>query len=103
MTEAEFAHWQMEPGVATLPIVGNGATLRQVQVPAGHVAARHSHNHEQFLLVAAGSGALQCAAGEVSLTPGTIIRLAQGAWHSATFTSATVLIEVNMAEAPAPS
>ncbi len=99
MSEAAFAKWQFEPGVAALPVMGAGATLRQVQVPAGHVAKRHSHAHEQFLLVTAGSGALQCEAGEISLEPGAVIRLAAGAWHSATFTSATVLIEVNLAEA----
>lgn len=98
MTEAEFAKWHLAPGLASLPVAGEGVVLRQVQVAAGHVAARHSHTHEQFLLVTAGSGTLQCAAGEVSLDPGTVIRLAPGAWHSATFTSATVLIEVNVAE-----
>jgi quercetin dioxygenase-like cupin family protein len=98
MTDAEFAYWQMQPGSAAPPLVGSGATLRQVQVPAGHVAERHSHAHEQFLLVASGSGTLQCDAGEVILAPGTVIRLASGAWHSANFTSATVLIEVNLAK-----
>lgn len=98
MSEAEFATWQMQPGPAALPVVGAGATLRQVQVAAGHVAGRHSHAHEQFLLVTSGSGTLQCAAGEIALDPGAVIRLAAGAWHSATFTSATVLVEVNLAE-----
>jgi quercetin dioxygenase-like cupin family protein len=101
VTEAEFSHWHFAPGAAALPVVGQGATMRQVQVPEGHIATRHSHTHEQFLLVTAGSGRLQCAAGEVDLTPGTVIRLGPGAWHSATFTSPTVLIEVNLAE-PTP-
>ena len=60
MTEAAFAKWQLAPGLAGLPVVGDGATMRHVQVPGGHVAQRHSHAHEQFLLVAAGSGTLQC-------------------------------------------
>ncbi len=97
--QAAFALWRMEPGAAAPPLPGAGATLRQVQVPAGHVANRHTHAHEQFLLVTAGSGLLQCEAGEVALAPGTVIRLAAGAWHSATFHEATVLVEVNLAEA----
>lgn len=108
MNEAEFTQWCLQPGtvsspVVGAPVVGESATLRQVQVPAGHVALRHSHAHEQFLLVTAGSGRLHCAAGEVTLAPGVVIRLASGAWHSATFTSATVLIEVNLAEFVPPA
>ena len=97
--EAEFTQWSLQPGAVLPPVAGQGATLRQVQVPASRVAVRHTHTHEQFLLVTAGGGTLQCAAGEVALAPGTVIRLAPGAWHSATFTAATVLIEVNLAEA----
>lgn len=97
MTEAAFATWPFEPGLAAAALTGDGATLRQVQVPAGTVAARHTHAHEQFLIVTAGHATLQCAAGEVVLQPGTVVRLAAGAWHSATFTQATVLIEVNLA------
>jgi quercetin dioxygenase-like cupin family protein len=88
--------WRLEPGEAMAPLAGEGAVLRQVQVPAGTVAARHSHAHEQFLIVTAGAGTLDCAAGKVALLPGTTIRLAAGAWHSAVFTSPTVLIEVNL-------
>jgi quercetin dioxygenase-like cupin family protein len=96
MSDADVAVWRLEPGEVVPPLAGEGAVLRQVQVPAGTKAARHSHEHEQFLIVTAGSGTLLCAAGEVVLAPGTIIRLAPGAWHSAVFTAATVLIEVNM-------
>ncbi len=59
MNDAEFTQWSVQPGAVSPPIAGQGATLRQIQVPAGRVAAR----------------------------------------HSATFTAATVLIEVNLAEA----
>jgi quercetin dioxygenase-like cupin family protein len=97
MSEAEAAIWQLEPGEAAPPLAGDGAVLRQVQVPAGRIADRHSHDHEQFLIVTAGAGTLQCAAGEVALVPGTVIRLAAGAWHSAVFAEPTVLIEVNLA------
>ena len=98
MTETAFAHWSLLPGPAVPPLAGKGATLRQVQVAAGRVATSHSHDYEQFLLVTAGSGTLQCAAGEVTLGPGVVIHLPPGAWHSANFTSDTVLLEVNMTE-----
>jgi len=96
MSEADVAVWGLGPGEAAPVMAGEGAVLRQVQVPAGTAAARHSHAHEQFLIVTAGAGTLQCAAGEVALVPGTVIRLAAGAWHSAIFRAPTVLIEVNL-------
>lgn len=98
MSEAAFNHWNLEPGTAAPPLPGNFATMRQVQVKAGYVATRHSHTHEQFLLVTAGDGLLQCAAGEVALRPGTVVHLGPGAWHSATFAADTVLVEFNLAE-----
>ena len=96
MTAASFAHWSPVPGVAGPVVSGDLASMRQVQVPAGYVADLHSHDHEQFLLVTAGEGRLQCAAGEIELVPGAVIHLAAGAWHSATFTAATVLVEFNL-------
>lgn len=98
MTQSAFATWKLEPGAAMPPLPGDGATLRQVQVAAGRVADRHSHPYEQFLIVTAGSGKLQCEAGEVTLAPGVVIRFPAGGWHSAQYTNDTVLIEVNMAE-----
>jgi len=98
MSEADAAIWRLEPGEAAPILAGAGAVLRQVQVPAGTSAPRHSHTHEQFLIVTAGAGTLHCAAGEVALGPGTVIRLAAGAWHSAIFAEATVLIEVNLSQ-----
>ena len=86
-------------GPAPAPLPGVGAVLRQVHVKAGHVATRHSHPHEQFLLVLSGAGRLECEAGSVPLHPGTAIRFAPGAWHSAEFTADTVLAEFNLAEA----
>lgn len=98
MDTVAFAQWDPSgPAPDSLP--GVGATLRQVHVKAGHVATRHSHPHEQFLLVMSGAGRLQCEAGSVPLHPGTVIRLAPGAWHSAEFTADTVLTEFNLAEA----
>ena len=81
-------------GPVTLP--GDGAWLRQVFVKAGHVAPRHSHDHEQFLQVVSGAGRLMCEAGAVALLPGTAIHLPAQAWHSAEFTADTVLVEFNL-------
>ncbi len=81
-------------GGATL--AGSGATMRQVVIKAGHVSARHHHDHEQFLFIASGGGQLECAAGEIALEPGTMLQLEAGAWHSAVFTRETVLIEINL-------
>jgi quercetin dioxygenase-like cupin family protein len=73
-----------------------------VDVPAGRRADRHSHDHEQFVLVVSGAGRIECEAGALDLRPGTVIRFAPGAWHSAAFTQDTVLVEVNLAELASP-
>lgn len=80
-------------------IAGEGASLREVRVPAGTTAARHAHDHEQFVLVLSGGGRLtgEGTGGEVALAPGTVIRFAPGAWHEAVFDRETVLVEVNLA------
>ena len=80
---------------AELP--GLGGVMRHVAVKAGHVAARHHHDHEQFLFVASGSGRLECEAGSIPLHPGVALHLPAGDWHSAEFTADTVLIEFNLA------
>ncbi len=99
MDPVDFAQWNPGgPPPAALP--GAGATMRQVHAKAGHVAERHSHPHEQFLLVISGAGRLECEAGSVPLRPGTAIRFAPGAWHSAEFTADTVLTEFNLAQGP---
>jgi quercetin dioxygenase-like cupin family protein len=97
MNSINSATWSLAPGISVPPLEGQGATLRRVDVQAGHVAGRHSHAHEQFLLVTAGSGRLQCEAGEIALASGVVIHLAAGAWHSAVFETPTVLVEVNLA------
>ncbi len=79
---------------------GEAATFRAVPIKAGHVAQRHSHAHEQFLLVLSGGGTLQGEDGEIALTPGTALRLAPHAWHSAVFTHDTVLAEFNLHASP---
>ena len=89
------AHWSPTgPPRSELP--GAGGTLRQIVVKAGQVAARHHHDFEQFLFVASGTGTLQCEKGSISLAPGTALHLEPGAWHSAQFTTETVLIEMNL-------
>ncbi len=99
MESVAFAHWDLSsPPPDAMP--GVGATVRQVHVKAGHVATRHSHPHEQFLLVMSGAGRLECEAGSVPLQRGTVLRFAPGAWHSAEFTADTVLTEFNLTEAP---
>ncbi len=98
MDDVITAVWDQD-GPAPAPLPGTGAALRQVHIKAGHIATRHSHPHEQFLLVLSGGGRLECEAGSVPLHPGTAIRFAPGAWHSAEFTADTVLAEFNLAEA----
>ena len=69
------------PSNARAELPGAGGTLKQVAVPAGHVAARHHHEFEQFLYVVAGGGVLTCEQGDIPLEPGTALRLEAGAWH----------------------
>lgn len=75
---------------------GAGASLRQVNVKAGHIATRHHHDFEQFLFVASGHARLECEQGTIVLEPGVALNLPAGAWHSAEFTADTVLIELNL-------
>lgn len=81
-------------------IPGIGASLKHITVKAGTVAARHSHPHEQFLLVIEGSARLQSMAGTVELRPGMVVRFDPEAWHSAEFITDTVLVEVNLNASP---
>jgi quercetin dioxygenase-like cupin family protein len=101
MRQASVAHWDQVPAEGDGPtlrkvIPGQGASLKRVEIQAGTSADRHSHPHEQFVLVMEGSGNLRREAGEVELRPGTVIRFAPGAWHSARFDTDTVLVEVNL-------
>lgn len=100
MAEASFTQWNLVPGTGqeAAAVPGEGASLKRVGVPAGQKAGRHSHPHEQFVLVVSGAGQLECEAGTVELQPGTVLHLAPGAWHSAEFTADTVLVEVNLTE-----
>lgn len=88
------AYWP--PSSPTSGLTGIGAVMRPVLVKAGHVAARHHHEFEQFLFVSSGGGQLECEAGSIPLRPGTALHLPAGAWHAAVFDSNTVLIELNL-------
>ena len=100
MDPVTVTQWSLS-GAAPDPMPGAGATMRQVHIKAGQTAGRHSHPFEQFLRVLSGGGQLECEAGRVVLQPGTAIRFAPGAWHSAVFSEDTVLLEINLAEAAA--
>lgn len=102
MSGTRIYNWNDMPaeaafGVTKRGIQGSGASVKQVQVPAGSSADRHSHGHEQFVIVLDGGGTLECNAGSVALKPGTVIHFAPHAWHSAVFDKDTLLMEVNLA------
>lgn len=84
------------PAGAAAELAGAGGTMRHVTVKAGHIAARHHHDFEQFLYVVSGHGRLECEEGGIPLEPGTGLHLLPGAWHSAEFMADTVLLEFNL-------
>ncbi len=90
-------------GAERREIPGDGASLKRIAIKAGTTAARHSHPHEQFLLVLEGTARLQGEAGLCELHPGMVVRFAPDAWHAAEFLTDTVLIEVNLNPPAAPS
>lgn len=101
MPGAAIYHWdellaESAAGVIRRGIQGQGASVKQIEIPAGSTAGRHSHDHEQFVIVLKGSGRLECEVGSVMLKPGTVIHFAPHAWHSAVFDTPTVLMEVNL-------
>lgn len=88
---------EMAFGVTKRGVQGAGASVKQVEVPAGCSAERHSHDHEQFVIVLGGTGTLECDAGSIALTPGVVIHFAPHAWHSTVFDTDTLLMEINLA------
>jgi quercetin dioxygenase-like cupin family protein len=82
-------------GVGKRSLEGSGGDLVRVRVPAGTKAARHSHNHEQFVQVIEGSGRLETEEGEAAFGPGSLFHFPKDTWHSAEFDSDTILIETN--------
>ncbi len=89
------AEWSFS-GSSQPELPGVNGAMRYVPIKAGHIAARHHHDFEQFLFVVSGGGRLECEQGAIPLAPGTALHLEPGAWHSAEFMADTVLIEVNL-------
>jgi len=87
---------QQDGGVKRSVIAGKGAEIKRIEIAAGTRAARHSHAHEQFLLVESGRAQLTTAEGTRTLEPGVVVRFAPDAWHEALFEQDTVLLEVNL-------
>jgi quercetin dioxygenase-like cupin family protein len=83
-------------GVGKRVLAGAGASLVMVRVPAGTVAPRHSHDHEQFVQVVDGAGVIETEQGERSFAAGTVFHFPPGAWHAARFEADTILIETNV-------
>ncbi len=74
------------------------AELVLVEVTAGTRAGRHSHPHERFVHVIAGSGVLETAAGTREFRRGSVFHFPPDAWHAAEFLTDTVLVETNLHE-----
>jgi quercetin dioxygenase-like cupin family protein len=72
------------------------ALLVMVRVPTGTKADRHSHPHEQFVQVVAGSGELETEQGAQAFGPGSVFHFPADTWHAARFDSDTILIETNL-------
>jgi quercetin dioxygenase-like cupin family protein len=83
-------------GIGKRTIAGAGASLVRVQVPAGTVAPRHSHPHEQFVQVISGSGELETEQGTRAFAAGSVFHFPAESWHAARFDSDTVLVETNL-------
>lgn len=83
-------------GVGKRVLPGAGASLVRVKVPAGTSASRHSHPHEQFVQVLAGSGTLETAQGRTPFAAGSVFHFPAETWHAAEFDSDTVLVETNL-------
>ena len=103
MPNAAYCHWDDLPAegdekVRRKLIMGQGASLKRVEIKAGTTANKHSHPHEQFVLVEKGAGRVACETGEIAIRPGTVIHFGPDAWHSAVFDTDTVLIEVNLVD-----
>ncbi|MFP5513929.1 MAG: cupin domain-containing protein [Alphaproteobacteria bacterium] len=101
MPKADVVRWNDLPahadeGTERREFLGAGASLKHAVIKAGTSSPRHSHAHEQFVMVVEGRVLLTCEAGPVDLRQGMVIRFDPGAWHSAEYVEDTVLIEVNL-------
>lgn len=68
----EVAQTVSHSGVGKRVIQGMGASFVMVHVPAGTRAEPHSHPHEQFVHVVAGSGRLNTEQGERTFASGSV-------------------------------
>lgn len=101
MPTTTVSHWddlpvQQAGDVRRILFAGAGADLKRVEVPAGTSAARHQHDHEQFIMVLSGHATLTTSEGSAELVPGSVVRLEAHAWHAAEFHRDTVIVEVNL-------
>ena len=101
-TPAHLVRWAERPaepgagGVVRRRCAGAGAALVRVEIPAGTVAAAHSHPHEQFVEVIRGAGVLTTPAGRARFRAGDLFHFPPGTEHAAEFDEDTVLLEVNL-------
>ena len=56
-------------------IAGTGAELVRMEIPAGCKAPGHSHPHEQFVQVLAGTGFIETTAGRQAFKAGSVFPL----------------------------
>jgi quercetin dioxygenase-like cupin family protein len=87
-------------GTVKRRIAGAGTELVRMDIPAGCKAPRHSHPHEQFVQVLAGSGTIETEAGRREFQAGSVFHFPPDTWHAAEMATDTVLIETNL-EPPA--
>lgn len=86
----------VKPGVAKRTIEGQGLSFVRVDIAAGTSAPKHSHEHEQFVHVASGTGSLDTEQGSRRFGPGSVFHFPPDTWHAAVFETDTVLLEANM-------
>ena len=94
-------HWNDVPAelagtVNKRQLQGAGASLVQIEIPAGTKAARHSHDHEQFVQVISGCGYLETEEGRQPFVAGSLFHFPPGTWHAADFDTDTTLVETNL-------
>ena len=98
-------HWndltaeRVGDAVLKAKLQGTGAALVRVEIKAGTKAARHAHDHEQFVQVLTGSGMLETSEGREPFEAGSLFHFPPNTWHAAHFETDTVLIETNLAPA----
>lgn len=87
---------EVKPGVTKRTIEGDNLSLVRVEIAAGTSAPKHSHEHEQFVHVASGTGSLDTEQGSRRFGPGSVFHFPPNTWHSAVFETDTILVEANI-------